>query len=72
MVLDWCQNFVSTPDVWNKLMEFDQILHMHLYWEDLKDGFITNIHKYILQIYNRDMTLDWCQNFISTQYLEHH
>ena len=35
MVLDWCQNFVSAQYLDNKLMEFDQILHMHWYWQDL-------------------------------------
>ena len=31
----WCQNFVSARYLENKLMEFDQILHMHWYWQDL-------------------------------------
>ena len=35
MALDWCQNFVSGQYLEKKLMEFDQILHMHLYWEGL-------------------------------------
>ena len=30
MALDWCQNFVSGQYPEKKLMEFDQILHMHL------------------------------------------
>ena len=34
MALDWCQNFISAQYLENKLMEFDQNWHMHLYWED--------------------------------------
>ena len=35
MIHDFCQNFVSAQYLENKLMEFDQFLHMHWYWQDL-------------------------------------
>ena len=38
----------------------------HLYWEDGWDYYTT----LFLQILNRLGTLDWCQNFVSAQYLE--
>ena len=32
---DWCQNFDSAQYLENKSTEFDQILHVHLTWEDV-------------------------------------
>ena len=66
MALDWCQNCVSDQYLENKLMEFDQILHIPLYWEDLGWDY----YKSISQICIKLMTLDWRQNFVSAQYLE--
>ena len=64
MVLDWCLNFVSAQYFENKSMESDQILHMHLYWEDEWDYYMSTL---FLQILNRLGTLDWCQNLVSAQ-----
>ena len=35
MIHDFCQNFVSAQYLENELMKFDQIMHMHWYWQDL-------------------------------------
>ena len=53
--LIFCQNFVSGQYLENKLMEFDQILHMPLYWEDLGWDYYKSLFS---QICNRDITLD--------------
>ena len=57
MALEWCQN----PQCFeNKSMEFDQILLMHWYWEDVRRDHYTSIS----QIYNSVMARDWCPNSI--------
>ena len=38
MALDWYQNFVSVQYLGNVLIEFDQILYKHLYWQDADLG----------------------------------
>ena len=43
MVLEWCQNFVSVQYLENKFMEFDQVLHMHRYWQHLGWNCYTSI-----------------------------
>ena len=64
MALDWCQNFVSAQLLENKykLMEFDQILHMHWDWQDLGWDF----RKFIIELW----ALIDVKNFDSAQYLE--
>ena len=46
---------------WN---EFDQILYMHWYWQDLGWDCLCYL-SFFLQICSRVMALDWCQNFVS-------
>ena len=118
MALDWCQNFVSSQDLENELMEFDQnfayaliltrsrlglfrVNFFHKFitelWPliDVRISFLLNVLRtnwwnltkfwiYIdtdtiwigivscqfSQTYYRVMALDWCQNFVSDQYLE--
>ena len=49
---------------WEIVTEFHKILHMHWYWKHLDlDCFQFS------QINNKVMTLDWCWNFVSAQYL---
>ena len=49
---------------WEIVTEFHKILHMHWYWKHLDlDCFQFS------QINNIVMTLDWCWNFVSAQYL---
>ena len=56
MAFSYCQNFlVSAQYLVNKLMEFDQILHMHGLYE-IKVGIV--MYQF-LQIYNRVMALDY-------------
>ena len=47
----------------NEFMDFDQILCMHWYWQDvdLNDWTIFFVHFQI-------MALDWCRNFVYAQY----
>ena len=35
MAFDWCQNLISAQYFESELMDFDQILHVHWYWQDL-------------------------------------
>ena len=34
IALAWNQNFISDPYLGNELIEFDQIMFMHWYWQD--------------------------------------
>ena len=43
VALDYCQNFVSAQYFGNRLMEFDQVLHMLRCWPDLVSGRYTSI-----------------------------
>ena len=43
MALDWCLNFLSAQYLGNKLMEFDKILHMHWYFQDLGWNYYASI-----------------------------
>ena len=67
MALDCCQNFVSAQYLENKVLDFDQILHMLWYWQDLGCDYYTSISANLQQI----MALDCCQNLVSAQYLEY-
>ena len=53
MALDSCRNFVSAQYLKNKLMEFDQILHMHWYWQDLGwDCYASIFRKFIKELWS--------------------
>ena len=52
MALDQCQNFVCAQYLVNEFVDFDQILHMHWYWEDeIMNGFWWN-YVYALILYD--------------------
>ena len=64
MALDWCQNFVSAQYLEYKWLDFDQILHMHWYWQNLGKECYTSFSTTLLQNYGPF----WHQNFGSAQY----
>ena len=40
MALDWCQNFVNAQYLVDQLMDYDKILKMHWYWQNVhKDNY---------------------------------
>ena len=65
MALDRCQNFVYAQSLVNEYVDFDQILNMHWYWQDvdLDDWKMFFVH------FQQMMDLDWCRNFVYAQYL---
>ena len=66
MALYLCQNFVLAQYLENQLVEFHQILYMHLYLQDLAWDCYTTF----LEICTRVMAFNLRLNFVSAQYLE--
>ena len=68
MALEWCRNLVFAQYLENKLMEFDQILHMHWCWQDLGWDCYASIFANLQQSYGlwlisefrfRSISLEW-------------
>ena len=60
------QSFVSAQYLKNQLVEFHQILYMHLSWQDLAWDCYTSFFANSYQSYGPSLT----PNFVSAQYLE--
>ena len=60
MALDWRQNFVYAQYLVNWFVDFDQILYMHCYWQDvdLDDWTIYFVH--FQQRYGPWLMLKFC------------
>ena len=65
LTLDWCRDFISAQYLGNKLMEFDQILHMHWYWQHLGWYCYTSIFTNLQQSYGPCLLSEICIRSIS-------
>ena len=63
MALDLCQNLVSAQYLENKLTDFHQIIYICIYIDKIYVGIVTHGFS---NICTSVMTLDLCQNFVST------
>ena len=67
MALELRKSFVSAQYLENKSSEFQQILYVHSYWQDLAwDCYTSFFLIFIPELWH----LDLGQSFISAQYLE--
>ena len=66
MALDLCQNLVSAQYLENKLTDFHQIIYIYIYVFILIRSRLGLLHMVFSNICTSVMTLDLCQNFVST------
>ena len=64
MALDLCQNLVSAQYLENKLTDFHQIIYIYVFI--LIRSMLGLLHMVFSNICTSVMTLDLCQNFVST------
>ena len=64
MALDLCQNLVSAQYLENKLTDFYQIIYIYIFI--LIRSRLGLLHMVFSNICTSVMTLDLCQNFVST------
>ena len=64
MALDLCQNLVSAQYLENKLTDFHQIIYIYVFI--LIRSRLGLLHMVFSNICTSVMTLDLCQNFVST------
>ena len=64
MALDLCQNLVSAQYLENKLTDFHQIIYIYVFI--LIRSRLVLLHMVFSNICTSVMTLDLCQNFVST------